>query len=157
MRGILAEYLVARAVGSTDKSRVEWDRYDVISPQGTRIEVKASAYLQSWRQKRPSNIRFEVAEKSGWDAETDTYDAERRRSADIYVFCLLAHQDRATVDPLDVAQWRFFVISAPQLSAQIGVQKSIGLSRLQAIGAVETTYGELAARIDQFGGYQKGE
>lgn len=39
VRGDLAEFLVARAVGATGP-RVEWDAYDVLAPDGTRIEVK---------------------------------------------------------------------------------------------------------------------
>jgi hypothetical protein len=46
-RSMLAEYLVALAVGGAQRLRVEWDAYDVLSPEGFRIEVKASAYLQA--------------------------------------------------------------------------------------------------------------
>ncbi len=48
-RGYLAEFLVAKAVGSTGL-RIEWDPYDVLAPDGTTIEVKTSAYLQAWDQ-----------------------------------------------------------------------------------------------------------
>ena len=34
----------------------------------------------------------------------------KRRQAEVYVFALLAHQHGATLDPLDVAQWEFFVV-----------------------------------------------
>ncbi len=49
-RGVLAEFLVAKAVGATQPVREAWDNYDVLAPDGTRIEVKSSAYLQSWTQ-----------------------------------------------------------------------------------------------------------
>src|SRR3954454_23654688 len=39
VRGYLAEFLVSRAVGASG-SRVEWDAYDVLAPDGTKIEVK---------------------------------------------------------------------------------------------------------------------
>jgi hypothetical protein len=32
---------------------------------------------------------------------------EIKRHADVYVFALLAHTDKATVDPLSLDQWRF--------------------------------------------------
>ena len=58
VRGILAEFLVAKAVGAREPVRVAWDNFDVVSAAGTRIEVKSSAYLQSWAQKRLSTIAF---------------------------------------------------------------------------------------------------
>jgi hypothetical protein len=57
-RGVLAEFFVARAVGAEAKMRVGWDNYDVRTPSGIRVEVKSSAYLQSWPQRVHSKIRF---------------------------------------------------------------------------------------------------
>ena len=57
-RGIFAEFLVAQAVGDNRGPRAGWDSFDVQAPDGTRIEVKCSAFLQSWAQKRPSNLSF---------------------------------------------------------------------------------------------------
>lgn len=48
-RGVLAEYIVARAVGvSTAEIRDEWAMYDLETPDGITIEVKSAAYVQSW-------------------------------------------------------------------------------------------------------------
>lgn len=58
IRGILAEFLVARAVGDERGQRIGWDNFDVLAPDGTRIEVKCSAFLQSWAQKRSSQLTF---------------------------------------------------------------------------------------------------
>jgi len=57
VRGYLAEFLVAQAVGAAG-AKVEWDAYDVLTPSGTRVEVKSSAYLQVWEQRRLSRIVF---------------------------------------------------------------------------------------------------
>jgi hypothetical protein len=46
-RGVLAEFLVALALGRTETRRKAWDNYDVTTSSGLRIEVKASGYLQS--------------------------------------------------------------------------------------------------------------
>ena len=48
-RGKLAEFIVKCAVGASSPCRIEWDAVDVIAPDGTRIEVKSSAYLQTWK------------------------------------------------------------------------------------------------------------
>ena len=59
-RGYLAEFLVAKAVGSTGL-RIEWDPYDVMAPDGTTIEVKTSAYGTSTSSQRFSSRGFAAA------------------------------------------------------------------------------------------------
>ena len=71
-RGVLAEYLVARALGAADEPRVEWDAVDVRTPEGVSVEVKASAYIQSWPQERLSRISFATRPTRGWDARSNT-------------------------------------------------------------------------------------
>ena len=86
-RSILAEFLVAAALGVLDEPRVEWDAVD-LSYHDKRIEVKSAAYLQSWEQERLSVIRFDIARKRGWDAAANLSASKPTRSADAYVFCL---------------------------------------------------------------------
>jgi len=57
VRGYLAEFLVARAVQAVGQ-RIEWDAFDVLTPDGVKVEVKSSAYLQVWDQRAPSRILF---------------------------------------------------------------------------------------------------
>jgi hypothetical protein len=148
-RGILAEYLVARALGDTEGARAEWDPFDATTESGIRVEVKSSAYLQSWHQNKLSRITFSTRPTFAWEADTSTLAEERKRQADVYVFCLLNHKEQATVDPLDLAQWTFFVISTERLNAKLGEQKSIGLNGLRLIGVEETDYSNLASAVDQ--------
>ena len=61
-RGVFAEFLVASALGVTDEPRVEWDAVD-LRYRGKTIEVKSAAYCQSWKQPRPSAVRFGVAKR----------------------------------------------------------------------------------------------
>ena len=106
-RGILAEFLVGSALQMTDRVRREWDAYDVRTPSGLTVEVKNSAYIQSWSQTDYSPIQFDIAPKKSWDAKENKTDAVSRRSADVYVFSLLAHRDQNSIDPLNVNQWKF--------------------------------------------------
>ncbi|SNX59124.1 hypothetical protein SAMN06296273_0566 [Nitrosomonas ureae] len=103
-RGVLAEYLVAKALGCTGTPRIEWDAYDLDAGEDLKVEVKSAAYLQAWNQKVLSPIRFDIAHKKAWHAKTNTYDVEATRSADVYVFCVFAAQDRDGADPLDTRQ-----------------------------------------------------
>jgi hypothetical protein len=59
-RGRLAEFIVASALGiSIDGVRDSWAAWDLTIPDPLiRIEVKSSAYLQSWFQKSYSNVTF---------------------------------------------------------------------------------------------------
>ena len=148
-RGILAEYLVTHALGDSYGVRAEWDPFDVTTESGIQIEVKSSAYIQSWHQEKLSRISFDVRPTLRWDADTNLLADERKRQADVYVFCLLDHKDQETIDPLDLNQWRFFVISTVRLNAELGEQQSIGLNGLQELGAEEAAYGDLAHAVDR--------
>lgn len=113
VRGVLAEYLVARACG-TDLSgpRAAWDDYDVLTGSGTKVEVKSSAYLQSWKQQRLSTISFGRLRARTYDETAGRYSGEPRLRADVYVFALHRCTVPAEYDPLDVGQWAFHVLSA---------------------------------------------
>lgn len=146
-RGTLAEFLVAAALGLGRTTRVEWDAFDLVTPEGLRIEVKSAATWQSWAQARPSTLTFGIAPTNGWDASTNTYSADRRRQAHLYVFCVLDHPDKAQVDPLDAAQWTFYVVPTARLDEHCGPQKTIRLSRLVALGVVPVSFDRLRAQV----------
>jgi len=144
LRGILAEFIVASSLGYLNKPRQEWDAYDIKTPEGIKVEVKSSAYIQTWSQKDYSKITFGIAKKKAWDAETNETSAEKKRHADIYVFCVLAHKNKATINPLDLCQWDFYVIPRKVLDTHCGEQKNIGLSKLMKLPLiVKTEYDEL--------------
>lgn len=148
-RGVLAEYIVGTALDCLSQSRKEWDAYDLVSKDGAKIEVKSSGYLQSWPQQKPSEIRFDVAEKRSWYADSNTYSAEAQRSADIYVFCVLEEKDRSKVDPLDLNQWFFIVLAANDIQEKLGKQKTVALATLQNIGGQGIRYPMLALEVQR--------
>jgi len=132
-RGILAEYLVAKAVGATHGIRDGWAAYDIDDPRGIKIEVKSSAFVQSWRQKQLSEVSFPYKKTIGWDAATGAYDEKPMRHADVYVFALLAHKDKSTINPMDLSQWCFYVVPTSVLNARERSQDSITLASLTAL------------------------
>ena len=150
-RGVLAEYMVARSLGCTDRGRVEWDAYDVNAGQGLRIEVKSAAYLQSWRQSALSPIRFDIAPKRAWRAETNSYSVEAARSADIYVFCVFAATEREAANPLDPTQWFFLACKTQLLNDRFPSQKSVALSALEALRLERINYETLGMHIRALG------
>lgn len=147
-RGVLAEYIVATALGICDTKRREWDTHD-LNVGGVAVEVKSAAYVQTWEQTRPSKIAFGIGPAKGWDARTNTYAASAGRSADVYVFCLLEGKCREHIDPLDVAQWTFYVLPTSVLNQKNPEQKTIHLGPLKALGPYECTYDGLKAAIQK--------
>ncbi len=143
MRGRFAEYLVALALGVADGVRVEWDAYDLQTVSGVKVEVKSAAYLQRWYQRRPSVITFDILPTLGWTAATNTYSPERKRQADVYVFALLAHRDKATLDPLNLDQWEFYVLPTAVLDTQLPTQKTISLGMVRRLSAQQVQFGTL--------------
>ena len=152
LRGILAEYLVARALNVSVECRIEWDACDLRLPDGTLVEVKSAAYVQAWQQSKPSRITFGIEPTYGWDAATNTSASNRGRSAAIYVFCLLHHADRATLDPLDLAQWTFYVLPTSVLNERCPTQKTISLASLRNLASPACEFSGLAAAVYELAG-----
>ena len=65
------------------------------------------------------------------------------------MFALLKHTDPATVNPLNLDQWAFYVISTAVLDALS--QHSIGLKALQGLTAA-VGFGELLGAVEQAAG-----
>lgn len=151
-RGILAEYIVACAIGVEKKERIEWAPYDLCSKEGIHIEVKSSGYLQTWGQKKLSSPTFGIQPTYGWDPSTNEYESEKRRQADVYVFCLHTHTDPETANPLDLSQWEFYVISTNELNQTVGNQKRISLGSLIKLGAIKCVFQTLYETIKKVAG-----
>jgi hypothetical protein len=75
-----------------------------------------------------------------------------RRQADVYVFALLAHQDKTTIDPLNVSQWRFYVLPTSALDARTRSQHSIMLKSLCALCGAPTPFNGLLAAVEKAAG-----
>jgi hypothetical protein len=116
VRGILAEFLVAQAVGDPSPLREAWDNWDVTTASGVKVEVKSSAYLQSWNQRKLSAIVFTGLTGRAWSADTNELAAERSLRAEVYVFALHTCREPDQYDPLRIDDWRFRVMGAAQLA-----------------------------------------
>src|SRR5260221_7922400 len=126
-RGIFAEFLVGTALGVMDEPRIEWEGYDLLYC-AKKIEVKASGFIQSWKQTRLSKVRFDIARKNAWNSADNTFANKVQRSADCYVFCLYAETDPAQANVFNIDAWEFYVISTPQIDAVCGDLKNLTLN-----------------------------
>ncbi len=144
LRGILAEYIVGSALGCLENNRKEWDAFDLLH-NGKKIEVKCSAYLQTWEQKENSKIRFDISEKSSWYADENRYADKVERPADLYVFSVFGETDRTLANPLDVDQWFFLIMTRNQITQHFGKNKTVGLHAIEKFGIQRVGYQDLKA------------
>ena len=147
-RGRFAEFIVATAAKIDIKNvRDEWGAFDLITPNGIKIEVKSAAYIQSWFQRVLSTISFSTKAALYWDSETNKQSKIAQRSADVYIFCLLHHENKPTCNPLDLNHWEFYVVSTEALNNYKRSQHSISLKSLQKL-TTAITYDELMRKFE---------
>jgi len=146
-RGKLAEFIVSSALGAADGVSATWDKFDILY-RGSGIEVKSSSYLQSWAQEKESPIGFAVRPTVAPIANTATYDDVRKRQSDVYVFCLLKHKDKLTLDALNLDQWEFYVVPTALLDKLIPTQKTIVLSFMRKHNIAPCGYSEIKMCVD---------
>ena len=148
-RGALAEYIVACALDIADGVRIAWDKYDLLTKEGISVEVKTSGYLQTWEQKDLSKPVFGIQPTFGWDSKSNEYTTEQKRQSDIYVFCLHKHTDQATINPLLIFQWDFYLLPTTVINEKFKNQKTVSLSSLIKAGAYKCDYHNLKHMITQ--------
>lgn len=105
--------------------------------------MKSSAYLQTWKQKELSKPIFNIPKTKAWNYIENIFDNEKKRHADVYVFALLTHLDKKTLNPLDLNQWEFYIISTKDINSRIKDSKQITLKKLIEIGANKSTFEKL--------------
>ena len=140
-RGVLAEFLVGHALGAVESPREAWAAYDLETPDGIRVEVKSAAYVQSWCQDELSQISFSIGRT--WDEDG----LKQERPSDVYVFALLAEKDKEKIDPLDIGQWEFYVVSTHELDQACEDQATIRMSPLRELVGDKVPYAMLEARV----------
>jgi len=149
MRGIVAEFIVAQALGVAEKNyRIEWDSYDVLSSNRIRIEVKSAAYCQAWHQKRLSPISFSIRPSLSCDNPTGEYSTGPTLNSEVYVFALLHNQDKETINVLDLTHWEFYVVPTSVIQEKFAGRKSINLGGLRTLGAEAVGYDGLRVAIE---------
>lgn len=138
LRGVFAEFIVATAldIDLTDVHS-DWASYDLKDNDGRRIEVKSSAYLQSWfaenQPEKRSKIIFSISPALEWsDNECKYRDDSYERHSDVYVFCHYTCTDRAPENPLNLDYWDFYVLATAAINQRFGMQKTISLGTLKS-------------------------
>ncbi|HJP58884.1 MAG TPA: hypothetical protein VJ865_02760 [Gemmatimonadaceae bacterium] len=147
VRGLVAEFLVAKALGLADGVRDPWQPYDLKTNGGLTIEVKSAAYLQTWWQRTHTDIWFTARATRAWDPNTNELAPSRRWQADIFVFALLHHRNKQTVDPREINQWEFYVVPTKALAQRAGAGQQLSLKSIQKIQSKPVNYRNLSGAI----------
>jgi hypothetical protein len=147
-RSALAEYIVAEALDVNDAPLSTWEPYDIKTKCGIKVEVKASGYIQAWRQNKPSTPTFDIAKKFGFHIESNLHEKVKDRQADVYVFCLHKEKNHENVNPLLTNQWTFYVVETNLINKKLGDQKSVRISTIENIlGVKQIAYSDLRDAI----------
>ncbi|MGK2956106.1 MAG: hypothetical protein ACSLFI_10610 [Solirubrobacterales bacterium] len=146
----MVEYMVAKAVGAKAPSRIEWAPYDVEAPDGTKIEIKASGYSQSWAGP-DSTPRFtfkSVEMDQYWDESLGKYtQVEPADRVHVWVFALHETRRVEVYDPLDLDRWSFRVV--PHVWLLNAGQRSAGLPFFEKHGIEPVSWADLAKAIGE--------
>lgn len=129
-RGVLAEFIVAKALKLDSPGHEPWASFDFITSAGATLEVKSTAYLQAWNQKELSrplwqglrSRQTEMASDGSWSIA-----GEQTAKADVYVLCLFTATEHADANPMEMDQWDFWLVPGKDISSD-----TIGISAVEA-------------------------
>lgn len=152
VRGHLAEYIVAWALGIRLEVRSAWDDHDLAlvdllvpwssgERKPARLQVKSSGYLQGWQQRQLSLISFGGLRRRPWDFKRGLPLGDTKAcKADVFVFAIQTAKTHDACDPLEVDQWEFRVLPAHRIT-----QGSLGYPALCRLTEAVTFEGLAAA------------
>ncbi len=132
-RGLVAEVLVNSVLAPDwEWCAADWHGWDFVHNDGTKLEVKQSAALQTWSEEgRVTSCAFGIAAAKGYFTG-DSWYKEQGRPASIYVFAHHPGVEPGTVDHRDAQQWQFYVLPVHVLPPSA---RSIGLKPVAAISS----------------------
>lgn len=136
VRGTLAEFIVARLIQSPTLVGSSWREWDLKTAHGRPVEVKSSAYVNAWNVDRNGVlVRETQISFSGLKCGllTEQGFAKPDYHSDIFVFCVLTPRKPEGLDPLDLTQWEFYVLTVDQLRAMDPTPDRLSLKRLRAL------------------------
>ena len=98
LRGTLSEYIVALSLGVADGVQEGWKSYD-LEYKALKIEVKSSAYIQSWGQKTYSKILFNVPPTKAFDFSNGVFSHQSMRQAGSLCFLHTHGEGHRKIEP----------------------------------------------------------
>jgi hypothetical protein len=130
LKGIFAEWLVLKLLRIPSVRRVSWANSDIITPDGVRIEIKATSYWQSWKlldesgALRPTplypissktQIRFAGLKARDAVAVPNSTEPQLLKSH-VYFFAFQHEKDIERWNAMDISQWEFYALPVSAVS-----------------------------------------
>jgi hypothetical protein len=72
---------------------------------------------------------------------------ESKRQANVYVFAILAHREKPTINPLNLDQWEFWVLPTKALNDRKRSQHSITIRSLGKLCGQRVKYENLITAV----------
>ena len=107
--------------------------------------MKCTAFLQSWTQRRHSELVFGRLSAREFDATRNEYSVDARVRADVFVFAVQTQREPAAYDMLDISHWQFWVVSASIIRER--ARKTVGIGWVRKYATGPLSYGGLADAI----------
>ncbi len=148
LRSQIVEAMIALAIEPEWKwCSADYAAWDFEHPDGYRLEVKQSSYLQTWAPPAHGKVNpgFDIAARKGrWEGAR--WIDEAGRAAHVYV---LAYHDLrdASADHRNPVQWEFDVIPTTKLPAtkRIGLRAVRGLANAVGISDLKNEIASAAS------------
>jgi hypothetical protein len=148
VKGFFAEWVVHKLLGIESPRRVSWANNDLVTSHGVTIEVKASAYWQSWKvlnefgkslppSERKHGVNPDSTIRFGGlrardSASTVNLETERILKSHLYVFAFQHEKDITRWNAMDLSQWEFYILRASEV-ASLAPGRTISLTKLRTI------------------------
>jgi hypothetical protein len=147
-RAILVEAIVDKALRDKGWSWCSGDyaSHDFHHTDGTRLEAKQSAALQSWKTARPSPAIFDIAPRTGYFENGVEWVEAFGRHTDIYLFARHPVADEALADHRDPYQWDFHLLRASRIVAPR--QKTMSLGSIRSLNALTRGFDALGETVE---------
>ena len=148
LRAMIVETIVDSALSSDWKwCSTDYAGWDFEHSDRTRLEVKQSSALQSWKTPKESAAIFDIAARTGYWVDGITWVQETARHAHIYVFARHPVTDIALADHRDPSQWDFYV--TPSSKLLLRAQRTIALGSIIPLSSGKCHFGELGTRVEE--------
>ena len=150
MHEYFGEFLVAKALGVEEAcNSAYWQLYD-INYREKRIEVKTSSYYHAFKKYLHTPISkkrvFGITKAySNYKDKNSSYE----RQNDIYVFCLNTGNTDVSSDPLNLNNWKFYIVPTEVINENCGDAKTISLQRIEKLGFEGVDYFSIKDVVDK--------
>lgn len=134
LRGIVGQYIVAWAIGADNVIHDSWQAYDLLAPNGKKIEVKTTSFAQIWKYGKKNRRPLFVIKPTRYYTHQKGLEEKKSYNADIYVLCYYSWADSDSMSITNINHWKFWVFSLNELLGILDGKKSVSVKRLEQAG-----------------------